>query len=87
MSHRDFLVKLSHTLQYIYASPMPVKGNVSKLYDDIIDILVSAERPPVIFIDEVDYAFRNKGIIGSIRDMVDQSLVTIVLFGMQNAKS
>lgn len=87
MSHRDFLVKLSHTLQYIYGSPLPVKGNVSQLYDDIIDILVSSERPPVIFIDEIDYAFQRKRIIGSIRDLVDQSLVTIVLFGMQNAKA
>ncbi len=87
MTHRGFLVKLSQSLQYMYAAPMPLKGNTQQLYNDVLDMLVSASEPPTIFIDEVDYAFRHKGIIGSIRDMVDQSLATIVLFGMQNAKA
>ncbi len=86
MTQRGFLMKLYQSLQYMYSMPTPIKGTTQQLYNEVLEILTSAPNP-VIFIDEIDYAFSHKGIIGTIRDLVDQSLVTIILFGMQDAKT
>lgn len=86
MTLRGFLVKLYQSLQFMYGSQMVVKGNAQQIYNDILEILISAPDT-VIFIDEIDYAFRHRQLLGTIRDMVDQSLATIVLFGMQSAKT
>jgi replication-associated recombination protein RarA len=84
MNQRSFLQKLLAALQYMYSVPSPIKGSKQKVFDEIKDILNNAPDT-VIFIDEVDYAFRDKQLLGSIRDLVDNTLVTIVLFGMQDA--
>ena len=40
----------------------------------------------VIIVDEIDYAFSNKQLLGAIRDIVDETLAIVILVGMQNAK-
>jgi replication-associated recombination protein RarA len=86
MTQRGFLHKLHRSLQYLYSMPSPMKGSTQAVYDEVLDMLIAAPDT-VIFIDEMDYAFRHKAILGTIRDLVDQSLVTIILFGMQDAKN
>lgn len=86
MTQRGFLTKLHRSLQYMYSMPTPIKGTTQKIYDDVVEMLIAAPNS-VIFIDEIDYAFRHKAILGTIRDLVDQTLVTIILFGMQDAKN
>ncbi len=84
MTQKSFLRKLLEILQIYYSVPAPIKGSKQKLFDDVVDLLRAAPDT-VIFIDEVDYAFRDKEILSAIRDLVDLTLVTIVLFGMQDA--
>ena len=39
----------------------------------------------VIVVDEIDYAFGNRKLLGTIRDIVDETVSVIILIGMQNA--
>jgi|LSQX01.3.fsa_nt_gb replication-associated recombination protein RarA len=84
MNQRSFLKALLKTLQTFYSVPAPIKGNRHALFEEVREILLSAPDP-VIFIDEIDYAFRDKQLLGTIRDLVDTTTVTIMLFGMQDA--
>ncbi|MDD3949242.1 MAG: AAA family ATPase [Anaerolineaceae bacterium] len=40
----------------------------------------------VIVIDEIDYAFKHESLLGTIRDIVDQTMCIVILVGMQSAK-
>jgi replication-associated recombination protein RarA len=84
-TQRSFLRKLYTSLQFTYGIPREIKGSKQKFYLESVDILVEAPQT-VIFIDEIDYAFRDKKLLGSIRDLADETLATIVLIGMQDAK-
>lgn len=84
MNQRAFLKALLRTLQTFYSVPAPIKGSRHVLYEEVRDLLLSAPDT-VIFIDEIDYAFRDKLLLGTIRDLVDTTPVTIMLFGMQGA--
>lgn len=86
MNQRSFLTKLYQALQYLYSVPQPIRGSRQKLYFEIVELLIMAPDT-VIFIDEIDYAFKDKALLGTIRDLVDETLCTIVLFGMQDAKA
>lgn len=86
MTQKAFLTRLLKSLQYRLGVDFPIRGDSHKLYGEIIELL-NAYPDLVIFVDEVDYAFRKKGLLGSIRDLVDESQVTILLFGMQDAKT
>lgn len=86
MTQRSFLMKLYQSLQFRYSVPMPIKGSKQKMYNEVVDLLISAPDT-VIFVDEIDYAFRDKALLGTIRDLVDETLVTIILVGMQDAKN
>lgn len=86
MTQRSFLVKLLTALRYQYSLPGPIKGATSKLYNEVVELMIIAPDT-VIMIDEIDYGFRNKGLLGTIRDIVDDTIVTVVLIGMQDAKA
>lgn len=43
-------------------------------------------RDAVEVIDEIDNAFRYKGLLGAIRDIVDETLSMLILVGMQTDK-
>ena len=48
--------------------------------------MCSSDLDAVIIVDEIDYAFSNKQLLGAIRDIVDETLAIVILVGMQNAK-
>jgi hypothetical protein len=82
---RSFLGELLVTLKYRTARASDVCGSAKDIYNEVLDFLQN-EPNVVILIDEIDYGFRKAGIIATIRDMVDQSFVSIVLIGMHTAK-
>ena len=63
---------------------LPV-GPCNTLYKQCIRLLHTHEDT-VIIIDEIDYAFRYYELLGSIRDLADETLAVILLIGMQEAK-
>lgn len=63
---------------------LPV-GPCNTLYKQCVRLL-HAHEDTVIIIDEIDYALRYPELLGSIRDLVDQTLSVVILVGMQNAK-
>ena len=60
-------------------------GSTSTLLRRCVDLLQS-HPDAVIIIVEIDYAFNRPVLLGSIRDIVDETLAIIVLVGMTNAK-
>lgn len=40
----------------------------------------------IIVVDEIEYAFRHPQLLGSIRDIMDETIAIVILVGMQNAK-
>lgn len=62
---------------------LPV-GTTNNIYKQCIQLLLDNEDT-VIIIDEIDYAFRYPQLLGSIRDLVDETFAVVILVGMQNA--
>jgi replication-associated recombination protein RarA len=60
-------------------------GTANNLYKHCI-VAIEANPGTIIIIDEIDYAFRHPQLLGSIRDIVDQTTAVVILVGMQNAK-
>lgn len=62
--------------------PIGTASNIFTLCKQILE-----DHPEtVIIIDEIDYAFGQDKLLGAIRDMVDETLIIIILVGMQTAK-
>ena len=75
-------------LQNLYRSMgmgdyLPV-GTTNNIYKQCIQLLLDNEDT-VIIIDEIDYAFRYPQLLGSVRDLVDETFAVVILVGMQNA--
>ena len=86
MAHKSFLIRLLEIIRFhLGMSKTPIYGSTNDIYHKIIDILRNYDNL-VIIIDEIDYAFDNKKILGSIRDIVDETLSVIILVGMSNAR-
>ncbi len=86
MTAKSFAGRLLERIYYHFGMPkIGVRGTANDIFLRCVDILSNFENT-VIVIDEIDYAFKNKKILGSIRDIVDQTLSIIVLVGMSNAK-
>jgi len=83
---RTFAVKLYNTLSIRYNIVETVRGSANKVFEHCVDLINDVNDDVVIFIDEIDYAFSNRQLLGAIRDIVDKTLSTIVLVGMQDAK-
>ena len=87
MSVRSFAHRLLQLLCSGVASGVAseFKGTTNETVCRIIDHL---HRNPntVIFIDELNKAFEDKAILGTIRDIVDKTTATIVLFGTHDSK-
>ena len=82
---KTFLKHLLVAIKYCGHTADDIRGTAKQVYDQILDHIQS-QTDCVIFIDEIDYAFENRNIIATIRDLADQSFATFVLIGMQNAK-
>jgi DNA transposition AAA+ family ATPase len=82
---KDFLKELLFRLSNRRIPYNEIKGSVNMIYSRVLEVLQN-DSNSVIFIDEVDIAFQNVRILSTIRDLVDGSLATIVLIGMEKAK-
>lgn len=86
MTAKSFAGRLLERIYYHFGMPkIGVRGTANDIFQRCVDILSNFENT-VIVIDEIDYAFKNKKILGSIRDIVDQTLSIVVLVGMSDAK-
>ncbi len=61
-----------------------VYGSSALVLRRIVDIL--KRKPHTLIVDEIDYAFGNKRLLGSIRDIVDHTFAVIIMVGMGTAK-
>ncbi len=86
MTAKSFSVRLLEVLRYhLGITKTPIWGSTNEIFNKILDILRHYDNL-VIIIDEIDYAFDRKRILGSIRDIVDETLSVVVLVGMSDAR-
>ena len=83
---KNFAQRLLNSLasRYNYGN-VPTCGATNTIFKRCMAILENHEDA-VIIVDEIDYAFSNKQLLGAIRDIVDETLAIVILVGMQNAK-
>jgi Cdc6-like AAA superfamily ATPase len=83
---KNFAQRLLSSLssRYNYGN-VPTCGATNTIFKRCMAILENHEDA-VIIVDEIDYAFSNKQLLGAIRDIVDETLAIVILVGMQNAK-
>jgi replication-associated recombination protein RarA len=79
---KDLVILLLHPNRSIY----DIRGTCKDMYGVLV-AEIQSKSDFVIFIDEVDYALKEKRILATIRDFVDQSFGTFVLIGMERSKS
>ncbi|MCD4828202.1 MAG: ATP-binding protein [Candidatus Cloacimonetes bacterium] len=86
MTAKSFAQQLLRLLHYRYAlDNASFHGSTNKLFRRCISILQS-NPDAVIIIDEIDYAFTQPVLLGSIRDIVDETIAVVVLVGMKDAR-
>lgn len=86
MTTKSFALKLlSEVADYFEIPSVNMRGPAANLIDRIIEIL-KYHINTVIIIDEIDYAFKNRKVLGSIRDIADETLTVVLLVGMSQAK-
>ena len=86
MTAKVFARELLRLLHYRYdVSGEGYHGSTSTLFRRCINEL-QAHPEAVIVIDEIDYAFNQPMLLGSIRDIVDETLAIVVLIGMKDAR-
>jgi len=83
---KNFAQRLLSSLasRYNYGN-VPTCGATNTIFKRCMSILENHEDA-VVIVDEIDYAFSNKQLLGAIRDIVDETLAIVILVGMQNAK-
>lgn len=83
---KNFAQRLLSSLasRYNYGN-VPTCGATNTIFKRCMAILENHEDA-VIIVDEIDYAFSNKQLLGAIRDIVDETMAIVILVGMQNAK-
>lgn len=86
MTPKTFSVALkSAVMSHLGLGNNPVTGSAANIFSSVIGMLM--EHPEVVIvIDEIDYAFTERKILGALRDIVDETLAVVILVGMQNAK-
>lgn len=82
---KTFAQQLLRTLNQRFGlGDLAVVGSSHNLFRRALALLTDHPET-VILIDEIDYAFKNPPLLGAIRDIVDESLVIVLLVGMENA--
>jgi AAA domain len=61
-----------------------VYGSSALILSKIVDIL--KRKPYTIIVDEIDYAFGKKELLGTIRDIVDHTFSVVLMIGESTAK-
>lgn len=83
---RSFAIQLAEAIMIKYNISERIKGSASTIFDKCVEIINDVDDDVIIFIDEIDYAFKDYKLLGEIRDIVDETLAVIILVGMQDAK-
>ncbi len=86
MTAKSFASRLLERIYFHFGMPkIGIKGSANLIFQKCLDILRNIDNT-IIIIDEIDYAFKDKKVLGSIRDIVDETLSIIILVGMSDAK-
>lgn len=86
MTVKSFAVKLLEMIHFHFGMPkMRFRGTANEIFNRSLSILRNYPNT-VLIVDEIDYAFNSKKILGSIRDIVDETLAIVILVGMADAK-
>ena len=86
MTLKNFAIKLLEMIHFHFGIPkIKISGNSNIIINKALDVLRNYENT-VIVIDEVDYAYKSPKILGTIRDIVDETLSIVILVGMADAK-
>ena len=85
-TQRTFILRLREAISYkLNLNLAHPRGSSDAIFQECISYLNEAKI--TIVIDEIDYAFTSKKLLGTIRDIVDDAIFTdIILVGMQDAK-
>ena len=90
MRQKDFLITM---IEKIYenlgnAESVSHRKTSFQLFEILKDVInTEYDKPPVIIIDEIDYAVKHNRILDTIRDIADDTIGTFICIGMQNAYS
>lgn len=83
---KSFALQLINGLyNYLNLQYPPQTGTTNAIFRKCMDIIEKHEDI-VIIVDEIDYAFKQPPLLGTIRDIVDETLAIVILVGMQNAR-
>lgn len=87
MTAKSFAERLYEALcEFHNIPPVRLKRTTADIFDQVVNLLYDYPDT-VIFIDEIDYAFRSRKLLGAIRDLADRTLATFILIGMASAKA
>ncbi len=90
MHQKDFLIALIGKVfeNLGKAQEVPYYKNAYQLFEILKDAINTGyDKPPVIIIDEIDYALKRTRILDAIRDISDDTIGTFICIGMQNSYS
>ncbi len=85
-TQKSFINELYDAIRYKLNIGERIQGGKNLIFDKVVEIMQTYEDI-VIVVDEIDYAFKDKALLGMIRDLVDLTFCTIILVGMQHAKT
>ena len=81
-TNKTFLTRLFYECTKVVGDEKRrASGSANKIFHSILEIL--HKQALTIFIDEIDYAFKKRQLLGAIRDIVDESYAQVILVGMQ----
>ena len=86
-TQKSFIIKLREVLSYKLNLNLPYpRGSSDSIFNECLDYLNNTQL--TIVVDEIDYAFGDKKLLGTIRDIVDDAIFTnVILVGMADAKN
>lgn len=70
---------------YLNLEYPPLYGTTNAIFRRCMDE-IERHEDIVIIVDEIDYAFKQPQLLGTIRDIVDNTAAIVILVGMQNAR-
>lgn len=83
---KSFCLQLINGIyNYLNLEYPPQNGTTNAIFRRCMDEIEQHEDM-VILVDEIDYAFKQPPLLGTIRDIVDDTSAIVILVGMQNAR-
>lgn len=84
---KTFVQELFNGLKYSggQINEVPV-GTTNGIFTRCLELLSDMPNT-VIILDEIDYAFQDKKLLGTVRDIVDETTAALVMVGMGDARN